>query len=103
MGLRTFGALDVINRPLAKHSALEDKRKKAEKKKNQVRQNYGFIYRGGIIVSIIFSSWIACIMIQWLVGDILLFFIILSFILPSLMFVISAGIVIYVLFFYRRW
>lgn len=32
MGLRTFGALDVINRPLAKHSALEDKRKKAEKK-----------------------------------------------------------------------
>lgn len=42
-------------------------------------------------------------MIQWLVGDILLFFIILSFILPSLMFVISAGIVIYVLFFYRRW
>lgn len=102
MGLRTFGALDVINRPLAKHNASEDKQEKS-RKKDQVRQNYGFIYRGGIIVSIIFSSWIACIMIQWLVGDILLFFIILSFILPSLMFVISAGIVIYVLFFYRRW
>lgn len=34
MGLRTFGALDVINRPLAKHNASEDKKKKkkAEKK-----------------------------------------------------------------------
>lgn len=58
MGLRTFGALDVINRPLAKHNASEDKQEKS-RKKDQVRQNYGFIYRGGIIVSIIFSSWIA--------------------------------------------
>lgn len=52
MGLRTFGALDVINRPLAKHSALEDKRKKAEKKKSSAtklrfhisRRDYCFYY-----------------------------------------------------------
>ena len=57
-GLRTFGELDVINRPLAKYNASEDKKKKEKsRKKDRVRQNYGFIYRGGIIVSIIFSSW----------------------------------------------
>lgn len=32
MGLRTFGELDVINRPLAKHNASEDKKKKKKKK-----------------------------------------------------------------------
>lgn len=92
MGLRTFGELDVINRPLAKHNASEDKKKKKKQKKRSSatklrfhisRRDYCFYYI--FFVDCLHHDSVAC------EGYSASSFIILFFILPSLMFVISAG------------